>query len=449
MPRQTNRNLRNPYSGKSKSSTRLFLILTSSILVFFFVSILYFLATNAFLPLKEDQVDGGLLSNSSTSTSKAPQIAYAISLTSCSETPSLVDGAAILAHSIHLSSIQNPKSKSKYDYKMYAIIHQNAISCQPTLEKLGYTPLIVDVPVPVKDIEGDFLREKVPDNGCCGDLEFIKLWAYTLVDHPFVVHLDLDTIVLKPMDELYDAALMGDTKGIQGGTGTKSIMWPDTETHKNEDKNQSIDAFFTRDYNMRPAGKKPVGVQGGFLVLRPSMKTYQEFQGIIRKGDYRQSSGWGGKGYGPFYGSMTFQGIIPYFYDVLHPNTAVELNRCVYNTMADNPRDKRTVNNVVSGKCRDGRDDCEDCRERGIEEVSTAHFTLCQKPWECLSHDNDLLQHRLCKKLFHEWYRIRADFERPSVADDIVVGEGKFKPDQFRGFCKSSGKKGYIPLMFD
>ena len=36
--------------------------------------------------------------------------------------------------------------------------------------------------------------------------------------------------------------------------------------------------------------------------------------------------------------------------------------------------------------------------------------TLCQKPWECLPHDADLLQHRLCRKLFSEWYRIRADF---------------------------------------
>jgi hypothetical protein len=329
---------------------------------------------------------------------------------------------------------------------MYAIVHDSAMSCKPILEKIGYTIKQVDVPVPVADIEGDVLRENVHQNGCCGELEFIKLWAYTLVDHPFVVHLDLDTVVLKPMDELFDAAMSVDTSHVS------AVMWSH-EHHflsggdREEGGRQGpINAFFTRDYNMRSAGKKPVGVQGGFLVIRPSMQVFEEFQAIIRKGDYRQGGGWGGKGYGPFYGSMTFQGIIPYYYDELHPGTAVELNRCVYNQMADNPRDKRTVNNVVSGKCRDGRDDCEDCRERNIDDVVTAHFTLCQKPWHCLPHDQDMLQHRLCRKLFGEWYRIRADLERPNVPDDVAVGEGAYQPDHFRGFCRGPGKKGYIPL---
>ena len=91
--------------------------------------------------------------------------------------------------------------------------------------------------------------------------------------------------------------------------------------------------------NMGGASKKRLKpVQGGFLVLRPDMEVYKEFVEIIRKGDFREGGGWGGKT-GVFYGSMTFQGIIPYFYDVLHPDTAVELNHCVFNQMADNPRE--------------------------------------------------------------------------------------------------------------
>jgi len=390
---------------------------------------------------KDVSITGSANTDTDSGTMDAPIIAYAVSLTSCAETPSLIDGAAVLAHSIHLSSIQNPKSNSKYNYKMYAIVHTSASSCQPILEKIGYTVKLVDVPVLVEDIQGDFLRENVPQNGCCGELEFIKLWAYTLVDHPFVVHLDLDTMVLKPMDDLFDAALSGDTSQLD------SIMWQ-KEQHSIDAKG-SLNAFFTRDYNMSSRGKtnKPVGVQGGFLVLRPSKQVFEEFQEIIRKGDFQRGKGWGGLGFGPFYGSMTFQGIIPYFYDALHPGTAVELDRCAYNQMADNPRTKKTVNDVVSGNCRDGRDDCEDCRERDIGEVSTAHFTLCQKPWHCLPHGQDMLQHRLCKKLFKEWYRIRADLEQPGAGDDVVVGEGKFQPEHFRGFCKSSGQHGYIPIQ--
>eukprot|EP00557_Chaetoceros_sp_GSL56_P010014 CAMPEP_0176478180 /NCGR_PEP_ID=MMETSP0200_2-20121128/1044_1 /TAXON_ID=947934 /ORGANISM="Chaetoceros sp., Strain GSL56" /LENGTH=432 /DNA_ID=CAMNT_0017874091 /DNA_START=54 /DNA_END=1349 /DNA_ORIENTATION=- len=430
MERRPKRYLRNPYSSQASRSSLRALTIVAVISVSFCFSLYYHHYNSYPLPIHSDTINHAIPTISSALPSKesfisnhdsnkisyldVPTIAYAVSLTSCEETPSLIDGAAVLMHSIHLSSVQNPTSSSKYDYKMYAIVHESAMVCKPILEKIGYTVKQVDVPVPVAEIEGDVLRENVHQNGCCGELEFIKLWAYTLVDHPFVVHLDLDTVVLKPMDELFDAAIIGDTSQLS------AVMWSNEHhflsSSKEKDEGLSrqapINAFFTRDYNMRSAGKKPVGVQGGFLVIRPSMQVFEEFRAIIRKGDYRKGSGWGGKGYGPFYGSMTFQGIIPYYYDEIHHGTAIELNRCVYNQMADNPRDKRTVNNVVSGKCRDGRQDCEDCRERNIEDIVTAHFTLCQKPWHCLPHDQDVLQHRLCRSLFGEWYRIRADLER-------------------------------------
>lgn len=458
MDRQSNRTLRNPYSSKSKSSMRLKAAL--AIVGLLILSVLYtvFIIIPAGTSSSADDTPSQNTSSTATDISTsahkttptngqstdAPVIAYAVSLTSCEDSPSLIDGAAVLAHSIHLSSIQNPKSGSKYNYKMYAIVHNSAPTCKPFLEKIGYEVKFVDVPVAVDEIQGDFLRENVHQNGCCGELEFIKLWAYTFVEHPFVVHMDLDTMVLKPMDELFDAALSGDTSKVG------SVMWSREKTPKRIASDPSLDAFFTRDYNMRSAKKggveKPTGVQGGFLVLRPSMQVFEEFQDIIRKGDFQRGKGWGGLGFGPFYGSMTFQGIIPYYYDALHPGTAVELNRCVYNQMADNPRDKRTVNDVVSGNCRDGRDDCEDCREQDVGNVVTAHFTLCQKPWYCLPHGDDLLQHRLCRKLFKEWYGIRADLEQPGVGDTVAVGEGTYQPEQFRGFCRSDGKRGYIPL---
>ena len=191
--------------------------------------------------------------------------------------------------------------------------------------------------------------------------------AYTLVDHPIVVHLDLDTLILKPLDDLFDMML-------GKATGKIDVMWKDIPIPG------QVNAFLTRDYNMVDADTKYKPVQGGFLVLRPSMETYKAFVDIIRIGDFREHGGWGGK-VGPFYGSMTFQGIIPYYYDYLHPGTAVELNRCVYNQMCDNPRDKRTVNDIVAGDCRTGETECEDCRSRPLEDVITAHFTLCQKPY--------------------------------------------------------------------
>lgn len=184
-------------------------------------------------------------------------------------------------------------------------------------------------------------------------------------------------------------------------------------------------------------------VQGGFLVLRPSMASYNEFVEIVREGDFRENGGWGGQ-VGPFYGSMTFQGLIPYFYDILHPGEAVELNRCVYNQMCDNPKDKPTVNDETHGRCRTNEESCEDCRSRPLEDVVTAHFTLCQKPWLCLPQDSDIIQQRLCRKLHHEWHRIRADLEHRWGRDEL--GNGTFQHEHFFGHCNSHGKKGYLPI---
>jgi hypothetical protein len=184
-------------------------------------------------------------------------------------------------------------------------------------------------------------------------------------------------------------------------------------------------------------------VQGGFLVLRPDMDAYDEYVKVIKKGIEKEGDGWGGL-VGPFYGYMTFQGLIPYYYDVLHPNEAVELNRCVYNQMADNPKDKRTIKDIPQGRCRTNQKECEDCRNRPLEEVVSAHFTLCQKPWLCLPQKTDIIQQRLCRKLHHEWFQIRSDLEESWGRS--AIGNGSYEQDHFFGYCKSHGKPGYLPI---
>ena len=89
-------------------------------------------------------------------------------------------------------------------------------------------------------------------------------------------------------------------------------------------------------------------------MIKPSLDTYNEFVGIVREGDYRDEKkgrGWGGK-VGPFHGGMTIQGLLPWYYQYLHPNHSVELNRCVYNNMADNPTTEDAINDVAQGRCR-------------------------------------------------------------------------------------------------
>lgn len=171
-------------------------------------------------------------------TIKATTIGFAVTITGCGKDP-ITEGAAVLKHSIHLASIHGNLG-GKYDYKMYAIYHPSGIECAKTLESLGYTLVERETPVAVKDIQGEFLRSRIEKNGCCGEKELVKLEAYTLTQHPVVVHLDLDTLILQPLDGIFDWMLTGDqAKSFDASDVT--VQWPEDETP------QKINAFFTRD----------------------------------------------------------------------------------------------------------------------------------------------------------------------------------------------------------
>lgn len=167
-------------------------------------------------------------------------IGFAVTVTGCGSDP-ITEGAAVLKHSIHMSSIHGNLG-GRYDYKMYAIYHPEGKKCSEPLKELGYELLMRDTPVQVEDMGGEFLREKIRKNGCCGEKELVKLEAYTLVDHPIVVHLDLDTLILKPLDTLFDWMLVNpeDLKATYD-TSDIPIMWPELEIPS------KVNAFFTRD----------------------------------------------------------------------------------------------------------------------------------------------------------------------------------------------------------
>jgi hypothetical protein len=132
-----------------------------------------------------------------------------------------------------------------------------------------------DLPLNVSDIKGDYLREHIEKNGCCGATELLKLYAWSFTEYHRVVHLDMDSLVLDSMDELY---------GL--------------------DK----DLLYTCDYGMMTKGSAACPVQGGFLVVRPSLKLFTELIDIVLEGDFRDGGAWGGTRIGWFWGGMTIQG---------------------------------------------------------------------------------------------------------------------------------------------
>lgn len=137
--------------------------------------------------------------------------------------------------------------------------------------------------------------------------------------------------------------------------------------------------------------------------------------------------------------SMT-SGILPYFYYAVHPGDAQEVNRCIYNCMVDNPYNARTM------KCLDKQPTCEDCRLQKPELVSSAHFTICQKPWTCTKHTNPRNM-VLCEALHDKWFKLRDEFER-SINLDLSYRDLNSKYPGSLGMCSGYGDNRYkrIPI---
>jgi hypothetical protein len=58
---------------------------------------------------------------------------------------------------------------------------------------------------------------------------------------------------------------------------------------------------------------------------------------------------------------------MPYYFHVLHPGRALELNWCVWNVNNGGVHDR-------SGECDKRQEICEECRVRPIEDIGLIHF---------------------------------------------------------------------------
>jgi len=223
------------------------------------------------------------------------------------------------------------------------------------------------------------------------------------------------------------------------------------------------------------------------------LEVLDRFKTILRRGEFLLDprKGWGGK-FGGFYGDMTFQGILPYYYEMVAPegeHNEIELDRCIYNQMADNPRksthrfpratplDPEKMGFSDTTKCRDGRDDCSDtdCQRVHPRDSVTAHFTFCHKPWDCSDGLPGTVAHETCSVLLREWYGVRRELEdwwllkdpnfkraktwwdniddqrnlywKAETVDQVYEHRsGSLNVSTYLGYCDSFGENGYRSL---
>jgi hypothetical protein len=111
--------------------------------------------------------------------------------------------------------------------------------------------------------------------------------------------------------------------------------------------------------------------------------------------------------------------------------------------MCSNHRTEKAVNDThLPGDCFTQEEDCEDCRARPVEEIVSTHFTVCQKPWLCMRHAKDAINHRLCRSLHAQWYLARSEMETSWGRSGYGNGTGDDR-EHFHGFCHKHGEKGY------
>jgi len=401
-------------------------------------------------------------------------IAYAVSFIKCgdfqTQAAGLVDASIILRHSIHKISVRNPASKSKYDYKMYAIVHKDAEGCSAKLHDVGFEVVVVDRPVQQSEIRGEDLRKNVHREWCCGHDEFIKLYAYTLPEK-IIVHVDIDYAFYKPMDHLFDAILFD--KDSEEGRKARQSLELERPGEKLPDE---IGAFITRDWTQVAPEKFPPGYQAGFIVARRDPTIMDEMVEVIKEGNYTdgwgRGHGWGGSGHGGYVGAMAMQGLVAYYYDHVRTGNAVELNQCRHNHMGTDVLYRNhpnyTPNRVKKeflGGCRNAKEYCEDCQVTEFDKIYSVHYTQCRKPWQCMTQgafkgrlpsgkrasaiDTGLVKLDHCLMLHREWHKLRSELERDlfKLTGDQTIFDstkGTYKDDVFMGHCNEDGNEGYL-----
>ena len=286
-----------------------------------------------------------------------------------------------------------------------------------------------------------------------------------MTDYPVVVHLDIDFALFKPMDELFDAVIH--PKDSELGQAARAKIRQERPTDPLPDR---IDAFFTRDWPQVMPGRIP-GYQAGFVVVRPELAVFDELTAIVKKGDYVPgylgANGWGGLGYGAFVGSMAMQGLMAYYYDHVRTNTSVELNQCRYNWMGMDVRYRAPPSfkpgHAKVGQCRNDRgDDCEDCTVTPLDDIQSAHYTQCRKPWNCIgvgakggaggsAIDTSAGSYEKCMEVVSKWHQLRTDFETKLFAltsdQRLLKGASQtYMVEVFQGHCGGEGGKNYTQI---
>jgi len=388
------------------------------------------------------------------------KIAYAVTVSKCESLQSdALQSAPLLAHHIHAMSCRNQQNngadtihRSKYDYHLFALASKTQVipECVNLLEQFGYEVLLLDLPINETLITNKPYLTYLHTNGCCGAHEFIKLYAYTLTKYPLVIHLDLDTMLLQPLDDLIDSFILEGEANRNVARSKLQIMRP-TQTGG---KTNTIQAMFTRDYQQvfmalrASTNYKHIPIQGGFFAVVPNQTVFDILIDMVHTANYTITGGWGGIMHTTScWGDPQIQGLLGYYYSFIQPDQGLELHNCYYNNILSEP--------IWDGTCIPQVEPCIDCRKVPPQEVKLSHPIFCHKPWSCPRWEKEGKKHfpraTPCRWYLNKWYLTRKQVEEGWSMNhqrkwNKTVADGEFMTDIFLGYCHEN--KTFIPMDF-
>jgi len=289
---------------------------------------------------------------------------------------------------------------------VYAIVHPDAMHCPgpdgveydrvTLLQKMGFFVKIWDTPVSEDSLTQPYLKENIGDDVGLKDL--MKLAALQMVDHKYVVVLDENYMLNKPLD-----ALMAE----MDRTGAPFAYIKDPITNL---------------------------IDTDILVMKPDKETSEEIFEKFRTVPYTEDGGWGDSGIGAQPGGMGTSGILEYFINdntAENPHTGIELDRCLYANNADDTCNQIPMEDIVGYEMTDD---------------------ICGQPWKCdivekLDSFSDETK-ALCAAFFHKWIETRDQFDE-TFTPVTTAADGAYHEEVYEGICNGVGPSAYIPLLPD
>ncbi len=166
----------------------------------------------------------------------------------------------------------------------------------------------------------------------------------------------------------------------------------------------------------------------GFMIIEPSVETFEEIRQEYMNTTYDPVTGWNGEGHHDFNGGMGLKGF--FSYKASKDSRWMELDRCTYNNQLD--------------------DYCIDNIDVDNSKVVRHSKYVCGEPRDCPYDHPKWKKNKKeqCNKAHKNYFKLRDMFEQKYLSKPKLQEKvGKFKAKSaFMGYCKGPGKKNYLGL---